>query len=157
MYSDTPVHEITTAPPDAAVLDGEFAPDFDASDDASFDVPAAAVAALGSPLGSPGKKNATSPPDSRTGEDRRRSQRRAETCDAFIASPTSTDPSERWEVRGVNLSRHGIGFHSPVWLPPRAYFAIDFGLGNQRVCCEIRVNNCRALDDGSFEVGAEFC
>ena len=153
MYSETPVHEITTASPAAAVLDGAFSVAGHSADDAEFDVPAAAVA----PLGSPTKPHAKRPADPRTGEDRRRSQRRAETCDAFLASPTSTDPSERWEVRGVNLSRHGIGFHSPVWLPPRAYFAIDFGLGNQRVCCEIRVNNCRALDDGSFEVGAEFC
>ena len=119
-------------------------------DDSAFDI-STAVAAFAPVAELPIELPAPAP-----AEDRRRSHRRPDTCDAFVASPTATDPTERWEVRGVNLNRHGIGFRSPVWLPPRAFFAIDFGLGSQRVRCEIRVMNCRALDDGGFEVGGEF-
>ena len=118
-------------------------------DDSAFDHSLAAVS-VGVPDAAGGVKLADDV------EDRRRSLRRTEACDAFIASPTATDPTERWEVRGVNLSRHGIAFRSPIALPPRAFFAIDFGLGSQRVRCEIRVTNCREAGDGTFEVGGEF-
>lgn len=130
------------------------------ADDSAFDLSLATVSfgATDGPPEEPAVDTLRPEPEalSEPPEDRRRSRRRAETCDAFVASPTATDPTERWEVRGVNLNRHGIGFRSPVWLPPRAFFAIDFGLGSQRVRCEIRVMNCRALDDGGFEVGGEF-
>ena len=87
--------------------------------------------------------------------ERRRDARKPQTCDAFVASPTDTDPARRWEVQSVNLSRHGLAFTSPKPLPPRGYFKIDLGFGPQRLVREVRVTHCRPAE-GGFEVGAEF-
>jgi hypothetical protein len=91
-------------------------------------------------------------------QDQRRSARTPHVMDAWICSPTAVDPiEEREEVRSVNISRHGIGFMANSALATGAFWIIEIGIGDQRLVSEIRIVNCRRIDDGSYEVGAEFC
>jgi hypothetical protein len=90
--------------------------------------------------------------------DKRRSARVPHVMDAWICSPTAVDPvDERVEVRSVNISRHGVGFVVDHELATGAFWIIEIGIGDQRLMSEIRVMNCRKLEGGEFEVGAEFC
>ena len=88
--------------------------------------------------------------------DRRRSERTPHIVEAWISSPTATDPKDRDEVRSVNLSRHGIAFEHHTELPLGTFHAIDLALGEQRLRTEVRIMYCRSLGDGNFEIGAEF-
>jgi hypothetical protein len=88
--------------------------------------------------------------------ERRRSQRTPHIVEAWIASPTATDPKDRDEVRSVNMSRHGIAFEHRIDLPLGTFHLIDIVLGEQRLRTEVRIMYCRSLGDGTFEIGAEF-
>ena len=91
-----------------------------------------------------------------TEPDRRRSQRTPHIVEAWICSPTATDPNDRDEVRSVNLSRHGIAFEYQSDLPLGTFHIIDIALGEQQMRTEVRIMYCRSLGDGTFEIGAEF-
>ena len=100
------------------------------------------------------KLPASTPPE----KDRRRSGRKPEVLHAWICSPTATNPAEeRQEVTAVNLSRHGVAFalHHPV--PTGAFYAMEIGMGRQKVVSEVRIISCRKAENHRFEVGAEFC
>ena len=91
-------------------------------------------------------------------KDRRRSERTPRVLDAWICSPTATDPcEEREEVTAVNLSRHGVAFALEHTVATGTFYVIEVCLGVQNVVSEIRIVSCRETDDGVFEVGAEFC
>jgi hypothetical protein len=92
-----------------------------------------------------------------SGDDRRRSDRAPHVCEAWIASPTRTDPFDRLLVHALNLSKHGVGFDSPTPLATGTFHDIQIVIGEQTVRTEIRITHCRRLDDGHFEVGGEFC
>src|ERR1700712_5784174 len=89
-------------------------------------------------------------------ENRRRSERRPHVAEAWLASPTSSDPSDRLEVSSLNLSKHGIAFEVPVAIPTGSYYRLQLGMGMQRMTTEVRIISCRA-GDASHYVGAEFC
>jgi hypothetical protein len=91
-------------------------------------------------------------------QDRRRSTRAPHVAQAWVVSPTSARPAdERQEVAALNLSRHGVAFELPRPLPEGAYYLIQIAVGDQRLTSEIRIISCRRTDQGSYEVGAEFC
>lgn len=89
--------------------------------------------------------------------ERRRSERKPYVVEAFIISPTATDLRERREVTSVNLSRHGIAFDFDEPLPKKTYFRMEIGIGEQRMVTEVRIVSCRPIEDGLYQVGAEFC
>ena len=89
--------------------------------------------------------------------ERRRSERRPYICEAFINSPTAIDQSERMEVTAVNLSRSGVAFDCVQPLPKKAYYVIEIGMGEQRLVSEVRIVSCRPIEEGIYQVGAEFC
>ena len=88
--------------------------------------------------------------------DRRRSARTPQICEAWLSSPTATDPSDRVEVTTLNMSRHGVAFEIPVAIPTGAFYLLRCGVGNQKITTEIRILSCRHGDE-SFQIGAEFC
>lgn len=90
-------------------------------------------------------------------KDRRRSERRPLVVEAWLSSPTATDPMDRQEVMSVNVSRHGVAFDRREALPVGTFHLIDLSMGEQRMRCEVRVMSCRKIDGGLFEIGAEFC
>jgi hypothetical protein len=87
--------------------------------------------------------------------ERRRSARTPHACEAWLSSPTATDPADRVEVTTLNLSRHGVCFEIPVAVPTGAYYILRVGVGPQKINSEIRILSCRPSDQ-SFKIGAEF-
>ena len=99
----------------------------------------------------------TATPPPKPENDRRRSQRVPHVVEAWISSPTATDPMQRKEVMSVNLSRHGVAFDAREPLPVASFHIIDVALGDQRLRTEVRILTCRKLENGQHEIGAEFC
>jgi hypothetical protein len=92
-----------------------------------------------------------------TRSERRRSEREPFVFEAFIISPTATNPYERREVTSINLSRHGVAFDFTEPLAKQTYFRIEIGMGGQKLISEIRIVSCRPIEDGMYQIGAEFC
>jgi hypothetical protein len=88
--------------------------------------------------------------------ERRRSQRKPHVVQAWIASPTAVDPADRQEVLAVNVSRHGVAFERRDPLPTGTFHVLDIVMGTQRMRSEVRIQSCRKIDQGRFEIGAEF-
>jgi hypothetical protein len=103
--------------------------------------------------------NSASEPGVREGPegDRRRSARRAHVVRGWVVSPTATRADERREVRGLNLSRHGVGFELATPMPVGTFVAMEIGVGDQRLRSEVRIISCRQGASGAYEIGAEFC
>src|ERR1700733_5032758 len=93
----------------------------------------------------------------RSSSERRRSERKPNVVETFISSPTSTNPEDREEVTGVNLSRHGVAFEASRAFATDSFHIIDFAMGEQRMYSEIRIISCRPVGNGRSEIGAEFC
>jgi hypothetical protein len=89
--------------------------------------------------------------------ERRRSKRTPQVVEAWLASPTASDPNDREEVMAVNLSRHGIAFEHHRELPIGTYHIIDVAIGTQQLRTEVRIRNCRQREQDRFDIGAEFC
>jgi hypothetical protein len=100
-------------------------------------------------------QTAPAPKAARTKE-HRRSPRKRSILEAWISSPTATDPSKRMEVISVDLSKHGVAFDASVPVPNQTYYIIEIGYGSQKITAEIRTVSCRKLCDGLYHVGAEF-
>ena len=90
-------------------------------------------------------------------DDRRRSLRTPHVAEAWIASPTATSTEEKKEVTALNLSRHGVGFELARPVPVGTFHVIEIEMGDQRLVSEMRIISCRAGENGTYEVGAEFC
>ncbi len=112
------------------------------------------MATENSVLTPPGKRAADA--EKRLRDERRRSDRKPYVAEAWLASPTATDPADRIEVSALNVSRHGIAFELPVAIPTGVFYVLQIGMGPQRLVTEVRIISCRA-GDASFHVGAEFC
>lgn len=98
------------------------------------------------------------PPQPRDSErDRRRSARTCHLVQAWVVSPTATRDDERREVQALNLSRHGVGFEVSAAMPVNSFFMMEIGVGEQRLCSEVRIISCTKNGAGTYEVGAEFC
>jgi hypothetical protein len=90
-----------------------------------------------------------------TGAGRRRSERKPYIIEGWLARPNN--PADEIEVIALNVSAHGIAFKLPKQLELGEFFAMEIGLGDQRMISEVRVVSCRPCDGGMFDVGAEFC
>jgi len=93
-----------------------------------------------------------------TFEERRRTIRRPNVCEAWVRSPTDTDDT-KVEVTGLDLSRHGVGFETHHPMVEGCFYWIELGIGDKQIASEIRVMSCVASDDvpGTWRVGAKFC
>ena len=89
--------------------------------------------------------------------ERRRSERREYVVEAFIISPTATSDAERKEVTSINLSRHGIAFDFDQPLAKKTYYRMEIALGGQKTVTEVRIVSCLPVEEGMYQVGAEFC
>jgi hypothetical protein len=89
--------------------------------------------------------------------ERRRSERQAYVVEAFIISPTAVSDAERKEVTSINISRHGIAFDFDQPLAKKTYYRIEITLGGQKTVTEVRIVSCIPIEDGMYQVGAEFC
>jgi hypothetical protein len=89
--------------------------------------------------------------------ERRRSQREAYVVEAFIVSPTATNPEQRREITSINISRHGVAFDFTEPLARKTYYVIEIIMRGQKLVCEIRIASCRPIEDGLYQIGAEFC
>jgi hypothetical protein len=89
--------------------------------------------------------------------ERRRSERRQYVVEAFIISPTATSADQRLEVTSINLSRDGIAFDHDQPLAKRTYYRMEIVLGGQKAVTEVRIVSCRPIEDGMYQIGAEFC
>ena len=90
-----------------------------------------------------------------TGAGRRRSERKPYIIEGWLSRPNN--PADEIEVVALNVSSHGIAFKLPKRLELGEFFAMEIGLGEQRMISEVRVVSCRPCDGGMFDVGAEFC
>src|SRR5688500_3834645 len=90
-----------------------------------------------------------------TGNGRRRSERRPYIIEGWLSRPNN--PNDEREVVYPNISQHGVAFKLPERLEAGQFFAIEIGLGDQRLISEIRVVNCRPAEGGMFDIGGEFC
>jgi hypothetical protein len=89
--------------------------------------------------------------------ERRRSERQAYVVEAFIISPTARSDSERKEVTSINLSRHGIAFDFDQPLAKKTYYRMEIVLGGRITTTEVRIVSCRPIEEGMYQIGAEFC
>jgi len=87
--------------------------------------------------------------------ERRRAKRTPFQTQAFIASPTATDPADRLEVTAVDLSRHGVAFRSPKPVAVDSYYKLQMARPSGTSMTEIRIIRCIERD-GGFDVGSEF-
>jgi hypothetical protein len=87
--------------------------------------------------------------------ERRRAARSHHATQAWISSPTATDASDRIAVGSVNLSRHGVAFHSTLPLAIGAYFRLQMTTGTGTSTTEVRIIHCKNCNDG-FDIGSEF-
>ncbi len=88
----------------------------------------------------------------RTATNRRRSERFP-----YIVEATLSTDTETFDVETANLSRHGVGLTVDSELAVGSFYMFEIAIGPKTVETEIRVVSCRALEDGRFEIGAEFC
>jgi hypothetical protein len=90
-------------------------------------------------------------------ENRRRSNRWPYVIEAWVSSPTATDPADKLEATAVNLSRHGICFDVDASLPVGCFYRIEVGIGEQRLNAEVRIISTRASGPNTYTIGAAFC
>ena len=60
------------------------------------------------------------------------------------------------EIMVVDVSRMGVGFISETQLEIGFVCRIRIGFGPRRLARRLKVCNCRANEDGTFQIGGEF-
>ena len=90
-----------------------------------------------------------------TATDRRRRPRVDGATQAWIFrdDQAGNDP---WEVRVVNVSRHGVGFESSEKMRDGEECRIRIGRGPLKLARRIRVVRCRPGHENIFNIGGEF-
>ncbi|HEV2296658.1 MAG TPA: hypothetical protein VGR35_22640 [Tepidisphaeraceae bacterium] len=88
-------------------------------------------------------------------DERRRMPREAVAAKGLLSIDRFDEEGQMVEVLDLNLQ--GIGFRSPAALEIGCYHQILVMAGPLRLSSRLRVVAVRPYDDGSFEVGAEFC
>ena len=97
-------------------------------------------------------KKPAAPKDAQ-GDNRRRSARTPHIAEAWISSPSASTPDDKVEVTSLNISRHGVAFENTQPLALGAFYVIEVGVGEQRLCSEIRIFSCRE-NAGFYDIGA---
>jgi hypothetical protein len=88
-------------------------------------------------------------------DERRRMVRETVSAKGLLSMDRFDEEGQMVEVFDLHLQ--GIGFRSPVSLETGGYHQILVMAGPLRLSSRLRVVSARPYDDGSFEVGAEFC
>lgn len=65
------------------------------------------------------------------------------------------DPGQ--QVLVTNVSLHGAGFRCHHRLPLDTLYAIEIGIGPLHLTSRIRIVRVRRLQDGTYDIGGEFC
>jgi PilZ domain len=87
-------------------------------------------------------------------ERRRRARVRGDAPGWIIRDNTQkTDP---WEVRVVDVNRHGVGFESGEQLSSGDVVLIRIGRGPLEQARRVRVVRCHPGTGGTFRIGGEF-
>jgi len=68
----------------------------------------------------------------------------------------SEKPSDPWEVRVRDISRHGVGFETAEKPTAGQTMRIRIGRGPIELAKRIRVVRCQPGQDGTFTIGGEF-
>jgi hypothetical protein len=61
------------------------------------------------------------------------------------------------QVLITDVSLHGVGFRSPEALESTALYVIEIGVGPLHLSSRFRVVRSRSRQDGTYDVGGEFC
>jgi hypothetical protein len=99
-----------------------------------------------------GESEKTSP---ERGSDRRRRSRVRGATQGWII-PETGESSDPWEVRVVDVNRHGVGFESCEKLSSGEVCRIRIGRGPLGLAKRIRVVRCNPGSSGTFTIGGEF-
>ena len=95
--------------------------------------------------------------ETQTGAERRRRARiHSSTQGWLIPDVPANPPSDPWEVRVQDISRHGVGFESTEKLEQGRTCRIRIGRGPMRLARRIRIVGCRAGAGGHYLIGGEF-
>lgn len=90
------------------------------------------------------------------GIERRRSTREPVVTLGLIR-PLTHDDAAAEQVLVTDVSLHGVGFRSSRQLPAGSRFAIEIGVGPLHLASRLRVIRCSPRNDGTYDVGGEFC
>jgi hypothetical protein len=101
-------------------------------------------------LTSPGSKSAQP-----AGAERRRSKREPYIMDAWLIP--AGQPEARIQVVTLDLSRHGVRLQVSKPLLAESCHALELKANGQRVTMDVVICRCLPMEDGFWDVGAEFC
>jgi len=90
------------------------------------------------------------------GAERRRSAREQVVTVGMVRA-LSHDDAGAEQVLVTNVSMHGVGFRSTRPLPVGYRFHVEIGVGPLHLNSRFRVVRCRIREDGTYDVGGEFC
>jgi hypothetical protein len=91
-----------------------------------------------------------------TGIERRRSSRESVVTVGMIR-PLNHDDATPEQVLVTNVSLHGVGLRSTRTLGVGARYHIEIGVGPLQLTSRLRVVRCRVRQDGTYDIGGEFC
>jgi hypothetical protein len=57
----------------------------------------------------------------------------------------------------TNVSLHGVGLRATRTLGVGARYHIEIGVGPLQLTSRLRVVRCRVRQDGTYDIGGEFC
>ena len=90
------------------------------------------------------------------GSDRRRSHREPVITVGTIRTATDSREAGR-QVLVSDVSLHGVGMRTTFALDQDELFSIEIGVGPLHLASRLRVVRVRQLQDGSYDIGGEFC
>lgn len=94
------------------------------------------------------------PPQATT--DRRRSFRQASQLPAWLSDQSGGRRPQQQKVTVTDMSLHGIGFVAADKVELGATHWIVVASDQLHLSTRVRIVNCRAREDGAFDIGAEF-
>jgi hypothetical protein len=90
-------------------------------------------------------------------DDRRRMPRESIRARGLVSIRVPGEESDGQMVEVADLTLQGVGFNSPVAFNEGDLHHILVMAGPLRLSSRLKVVSSRACDDGTFEIGAEFC
>ena len=99
-------------------------------------------------------KQVSSPVSKKPGRERRRSNRLSAGVGATLVRVGEEEKTEHILIHDISI--HGVGFRCARGLEIGQACEVDMGTGPLRLCGRVRIVNCRARRDGSYDIGAEF-
>jgi hypothetical protein len=110
------------------------------------------------PAGAAGASAPAPAPDPLSGKgvERRRSSREPVVTVGMIR-PLNHDDAIPEQVLVTNVSLHGVGLRATRTLGVGARYHIEIGVGPLQLTSRLRVVRCRVRQDGTYDIGGEFC